>query len=249
LFATRKDPWCSLVVPMLLLLLTAAGAARAEYDDILYPAARYGPEKPLSQIVEGAGLVLDADQHLVGPRLVIEKSTYQLRLFAGDSLLKVYRIQLGKNAHGPKPRRYDGRTPVGSYVICTHNKWSRYYLSMQIDYPNEADIARAVKEKRITQGQAEGLRAARLEGKCPGGRTRLGGEVFIHGQLPRITREVRRTKRKYPPSRPDLQPGDLDPGRMKDFYNWTLGCIALTNPDIRELYKYLPDGTPVEIRE
>jgi murein L,D-transpeptidase YafK len=245
----RKDWRWSCVVLVLLLPLPTAGPALAEYDDIVYPPARYGPERPLQQVMEDAGLTLDPDQHILAPRVEIEKSTYQLRLFSGDSLLKTYRIQLGKNARGAKTRRYDGRTPVGRYKICAHNKWSKYYLSLQLDYPNEADIARALKEKRIKQGQAESLRAARAAGNCPSGRTRLGGEIFIHGQLPRVTREILRCRRKAPPSRPDLQPGDLDPGRMKNFYNWTLGCIGMANPDIRELYRFLPDGTPVEIRE
>jgi murein L,D-transpeptidase YafK len=249
LFAAHPHAPRGLAVLVLLLSFLTAGTALAEYEDIAYPPARYGPEMPLQEIIQAAGLTLDPDQHIPSPRVEIDKSTYQLRLFSADSLLKTYRIQLGKNAHGAKTRRYDGRTPVGSYRICAHNKWSRYYLSLQLDYPNEADIARALKEKRITQGQAASLQAARAAGGCPGGRTRLGGEVFIHGQLPRITREVLHSKRKHPPSRPDLQPGDLDPGWMREFYNWTLGCIALANPDIRELYRYLPDGTPVEIRE
>jgi murein L,D-transpeptidase YafK len=239
-----------LLCPLVLLLaLLIPHPARAEYEDITYPPARFGPEKPLSQIITESGLALDPDQRIPDPRVMIEKSTYQLRLYSGDSLLKTYRIQLGRNAHGAKTRRYDGRTPVGSYRICSHNKWSRYYMSLQIDYPNEADIARAVKEKRITERQADALRASIAAGKCPSGRTRLGGEVFIHGQHKKVTREILHSRRKYPPSRPDLQPGDLDPGHMKTFYNWTLGCIALANPDIRELYRYLPDGTPVEIRE
>jgi murein L,D-transpeptidase YafK len=193
-------------------------------------------------------VALDQDQRLVNPRVEIEKSTYELRLYSGDSLLKTYRIQLGRNAHGAKTRRYDGRTPTGSYRICSHNKWSRYYLSLQLDYPNEADIARALKEKRITARRAESLRAALTVGRCPAGRTPIGGEVFIHGQHPGMTREVLHHKRS-PRSRSDLQPGDIDPSTLKVLSNWTAGCIAMTNPDIRELYRYLPDGTPVEVRE
>ena len=44
-----------------------------------------------------------------------------------------------------------------------------------------------------------------------------------------------------------FSPAIEDPGTMTDGYNWTLGCIGMTNPDIRELYRFLPDGTPVEI--
>jgi hypothetical protein len=237
------------IVLAFLILWAAAGAAAAAYEDINYPSARYGPNAPLAQIVGQKALALDGDGHLVRPRVEIEKSTYQLRLFAGDSLVKAYRIQLGTHPRGAKTRKRDGRTPVGWYKICTHNQWSRYYRSLQLDYPNEADIARGLRERRITPGQAEGLRAARAAGRCPSGRTRLGGEVFIHGQLPQLTRELARTPRKGSPSRPDLQPGDLDPGKMRLFCNWTLGCIGMANPDIRELYRFLPDGTPVEIRE
>ena len=31
--------------------------------------------------------------------------------------------------------------------------------------------------------------------------------------------------------------------------NWTLGCISLSNPDIRELYRTTPEGTLVYIKE
>ncbi|MCX5791876.1 MAG: L,D-transpeptidase family protein [Elusimicrobia bacterium] len=37
-------------------------------------------------------------------------------------------------------------------------------------------------------------------------------------------------------------------GRLQRLADWTLGCIALTNPEIEELWKLLPDGTPVEIK-
>ena len=31
-------------------------------------------------------------------------------------------------------------------------------------------------------------------------------------------------------------------------YNWTNGCVALTNEEIDELVKWINIGTPVEIR-
>lgn len=49
-----------------------------------------------------------------------------------------------------------------------------------------------------------------------------GGDIFIHGQ---------------PTGRP---------GRMRG--DWTDGCIALTNAQIEELWRIVPDGTPIEIR-
>lgn len=37
-------------------------------------------------------------------------------------------------------------------------------------------------------------------------------------------------------------------GSLHRQVNWTAGCIAVTNPEIEEIYKLVPVGTPVEIR-
>lgn len=50
-----------------------------------------------------------------------------------------------------------------------------------------------------------------------------GGDIFIHGQ-----------------------PNRLLTGRMRG--DWTDGCIALSNQEIEELWRIVPDGTPIEIR-
>jgi len=31
-------------------------------------------------------------------------------------------------------------------------------------------------------------------------------------------------------------------------YDWTLGCVAVTDDEIDEIWKLVPVGTPVEIR-
>lgn len=38
-------------------------------------------------------------------------------------------------------------------------------------------------------------------------------------------------------------------GKFHRWADWTLGCIAVTNREIRELYASVPIGTPIEIRE
>lgn len=50
-----------------------------------------------------------------------------------------------------------------------------------------------------------------------------GGDIFIHGQ-------------------PNRSPLERIP------YDWTDGCIALSNAEIREVWKLVPDGTPVTIQ-
>jgi murein L,D-transpeptidase YafK len=37
-------------------------------------------------------------------------------------------------------------------------------------------------------------------------------------------------------------------GRAHLLFDWTVGCIAVTDPEIEELYWAVPDGTPIEIR-
>lgn len=38
-------------------------------------------------------------------------------------------------------------------------------------------------------------------------------------------------------------------GRAHLWIDWTAGCIAVTNPEIEELWRIVPDGTLIEIRE
>lgn len=58
---------------------------------------------------------------------------------------------------GPKRRYKDLQVPEGFYHICELNPYSKYFLSMRINYPNASDSIRGV------QGH-------------------LGNEIFIHGE-------------------------------------------------------------------
>ncbi len=37
-------------------------------------------------------------------------------------------------------------------------------------------------------------------------------------------------------------------GRLHTVSDWTSGCIAVTNQEIEEIWRAIPDGTVVEIR-
>ncbi|MDM7914205.1 MAG: L,D-transpeptidase family protein [Candidatus Eisenbacteria bacterium] len=229
-------------------LAIAAGPAGAQQTApapccIPYDRALYGPEIPLPEILQGLGV---AGPFVPAARVEVWKSAYMLKLYSGERLLKTYRIELGRQPIGPKRFYGDGRTPEGSYAICHHNPNSRYHLSLQIDYPNEADIARGLDSLWISSDEAEELRKHRAQGVCPRAGTALGGEIFLHGQDPKTTERLREEQADAG-RRAGVLPGDVDPATMDLGQNWTLGCVALTNPDIRELYAALPDGTPVEI--
>ncbi len=54
-----------------------------------------------------------------------------------------------------------------------------------------------------------------------------GGEIYIHGQ-------------------PN---GGVNPARLAERgWDWTDGCIAVTNPEMQEIWALVRDGTPIEIR-
>lgn len=64
-------------------------------------------------------------------------------LLHGESIVRSYRVALGRDPSGHKRREGDGRTPEGCYVIDRRNPKSAYHLSLHISYPGEGDLERA----------------------------------------------------------------------------------------------------------
>jgi murein L,D-transpeptidase YafK len=71
----------------------------------------------------------------------------------------------------------------------------------------------------ISYPNASDVAQAKLKGVSP------GGDIMIHG-LPNILGFV---------------------GQFHTVRDWTLGCVAVTNQEIEEIWRTAPDGTPVEI--
>ena len=226
---------------VLLLLQATPAPSPHPYDPTLF-----GSDKPLVDLLRERGVDLVDGEWLPKAAIIVLKSERRLLLHADGRLLKAYRIQLGSQPAGRKRKVGDGRTPEGEYVICGHNPTSKYYLSLQIDYPNAADVAQGLADGILTPADAAELTASSASGCPPGTDTPLGGNIFIHGQHPKTTEE-RAKWGLWPSDRHDLQLGDIDPATLETCYDWTLGCIALTNPDIRELYRFVQDGTPIRI--
>jgi len=75
--------------------------------------------------------------------IVVNKSRRELLLLHHESVLRSYRIALGRDPIGPKTHEGDGKTPEGRYIIDRRNPKSAYHLALHISYPNLADCARA----------------------------------------------------------------------------------------------------------
>jgi murein L,D-transpeptidase YafK len=76
-------------------------------------------------------------------RVEVRKAQRELLLLHGNDIVRAYRVQLGRKPTGQKERSGDYRTPEGTYRLEHHNPHSHYFLSIQVSYPNQADLARA----------------------------------------------------------------------------------------------------------
>lgn len=158
-------------------------------------------------------------------RILVKKGERKLYLYVMENgrerLAKTYQIALGNNPTGTKRKQGDGATPEGDYYITHKNGRSRFYLSLGVSYPNIVDADKGLKEGLITKAQHQTIVSAIRAGTKPPQNTRLGGDIFIHGG-----------------------------GNGKSFgsvQDWTLGCVALENDEIKELFEMLPVKTPVKI--
>ena len=91
-------------------------------------------------------------------RAVVRKSERRLYLMKGDNVVRSYRIALGLQPAGSKERSGDFRTPEGEYQLTRRNVHSDYFLSIQVSYPNAADLDRARRN-----------------------RWQVGGSIMVHG--------------------------------------------------------------------
>ena len=150
------------------------------------------------------------------PLIEVHKSERKLLLYSDGRLVRTYRVGLGLSPVGDKQRSGDHRTPEGEFYIFVRNPKSAFYLSLGVSYPSLAHAQRGLQDGRISKAQYDQIAAAIRLKKTPPQRTRLGGDIFIHGN-----------------------------GATSD---WTWGCVALENEDMKELYDAIPVGATVRIK-
>jgi len=157
----------------------------------------------------------ELSEPISSPRILVKKAERKLLLYSGDKLVRTYRIGLGLSPSGDKVRQGDRRTPEGDFYIFTKNDKSAFYLSLGVSYPNAPHAARGLRDGLINRSQYDTILQALNDRKPPPQNTKLGGDIYIHGN-----------------------------GSKSD---WTWGCVALEDEDIRELFKVVTVGTPVTI--
>ena len=115
------------------------------------------------------------------PRLVITKSNRTLTVFDGDKRIKSYKMVLGFDPKGDKETEGDGRTPEGDFYIVVKNPKSKFFLSLGLSYPNREDAERGMRDGLITKAEKLAIDKAIDAGRTPPQKTKLGGEIYIHG--------------------------------------------------------------------
>ncbi len=115
------------------------------------------------------------------PHLLVKKKERKLQIFDGEKLVKTYSISLGFAPDGDKEIEGDGKTPEGDFYIFTKNPESAFFLSLGVSYPNIEDAERGLKDNLITQAEHDEIVKAINEKVMPPQKTKLGGEIFIHG--------------------------------------------------------------------
>ena len=116
----------------------------------------------ISEQAAPGGTLLPAD------RVIVHKSERRMELLRDGRTIANYKVSLGLNPNGHKQREGDYRTPEGSYRLTRRNARSDFFLSVQVSYPEPADIA-----------------LARRNGWSP------GGLIMVHGlpNLPKYARD------------------------------------------------------------
>jgi murein L,D-transpeptidase YafK len=105
----------------------------------LLASAAVADELPGTQPV----MLSSSDTLPVVDRVVVHKSLRRLDLLHGGNVVRSYHIALGLNPTGQKERSGDFRTPEGDYRLDRRNSRSDYFLSIEVSYPNQADLKRA----------------------------------------------------------------------------------------------------------
>jgi murein L,D-transpeptidase YafK len=150
-------------------------------------------------------------------QIIVQKEACLLRVLGDACAERSYPVTLGRNWAADKAVEGDEATPLGEFYICAKNLRSKFFLSMCISYPNAEDAERGLSANLITPAEHSAILEAIHRRAVPPQNTRLGGEIYIHGQLG----------------------ASLSSG--------TRGCISLDNSAMQELFDRTAIGTSVTI--
>jgi len=127
-----------------LALCTLLVAADVPSEPARVAAARARTGTRLAQLLADAGV---AHPQALLLRVFKEERVLELWVAAAPEgpfvHLADHAVCASSGGPGPKARTGDGQVPEGLYRVTTLNPWSRFHLSLRLDYPNAADRAKS----------------------------------------------------------------------------------------------------------
>jgi len=156
--------------------------------------------------------------------LLVDTDKKIIQVMRGYQLVESYeKISLGRNGAGYKQQAGDDMTPIGSYKIAYINDKSHFKSFFGINYPSAYDAGSAIYSEKISVREYQQIMQAHRKGKMPPQTTKLGGYLGIHG----------------------VGSGNV---KIQGMFDWTHGCIAISNRQIEQLRKWVYLGMRVEIK-
>ncbi len=157
-------------------------------------------------------------------RIVIDTKALTLKVLQGNKeTLHLGNIAIGKYGTTIDRRKGDHKTPLGHFIIAWITDDTSYHRFFGLLYPGIEQADRALEAGALDQKTWNRISQALAAGRLPPQNTLLGGNLGIHG----------------------IGKGDKT---IHEQFNWTNGCVALTNEQIERLSTWVKIGTSVEIR-
>ncbi|MAY70868.1 MAG: hypothetical protein CME82_05355 [Halomonas sp.] len=156
--------------------------------------------------------------------VLIDNQDSRLTVYRGGVELARYSpISVGRG--GAKSQRVmgDKTTPRGEFHVNRFNFDSKFDIFIGLDYPTPTHARMALETGLYSQQDYDDYFDYYRRHRSPPQQTILGGYIGIHG----------------------VGDGDMDIHRN---FDWTNGCVAVTNQEIRELSGLIDVGTRVVIR-
>jgi lipoprotein-anchoring transpeptidase ErfK/SrfK len=154
----------------------------------------------------------------------IDTRALTLTVMEGDRVRRVYEnISIGRAGTTTSKRRRDDKTPLGEFRIVRIDDRTPFRRYFGLNYPNRAHALRALQAGRISQREFSSIDRSLRAQRVPPQDTALGGYIGIHG----------------------IGAGDA---RIHAEFNWTHGCIALTNSQIDDLAQWIRPRMRVNVR-
>ena len=158
------------------------------------------------------------------PWVLVDSEAQVLSVMQGGTeLARFDHIAIGRGGASEIRRQGDGSTPKGTFRVAWVNEDSPFRRFYGFDFPTLDDARRARAAGVLPEAEFHRIERAVNAGEIPPQNTTLGGRLGIHGL------------------------GGANPRVHRDF-NWTKGCIAVTNEQIDQLSRWIAVGTRVVVR-